>query len=450
MSELETGVEFDYPATIEDLGSSTKKVTIEIPAERISGKINENYRDLRLKAALPGFRPGKAPQRLIEKRYGDDVRKDVRDNLVGESFRYVIAKNKLEVVGEPEFEKPDDIVLPASGSLSYTFQIEVRPTFELPELKGIAIKKPRIELTEEHISQAMNNLREQQGTLVPVEDRGVESKDRVVANFTITLAGAQIARQEDAQFTVQPGRIAGIFVEDIDKQLAGVKPGESKKLTVKAPADHPSENIRGKEVEIEIAVKDIKKLELAEVNQEFLDSLGFKDEAELREALKEQMEIRIKNDVQQNMRDQVVKYLLEQVKFELPTKLSALEEQRVVQRRASDLYVRGVPLNQIEANIEAIRAGAGDQAATELKTHFILEKIATMENLDVSEGELNGQIAATALQSGERPEKLKQRLAKDGTLQTMYTRMRENKAADRVLESAVIEEVSAAEAAKKE
>jgi trigger factor len=165
--------------------------------------------------------------------------------------------------------------------------------------------------------------------------------------------------------------------------------------------------------------------------------------------LKEQMEIRIKNDVQQNMRDQVVKYLLEQVKFELPTKLSALEEQRIVQRRASDLYVRGVPLNQIEANIEAIRAGAGDQAATELKTHFILEKIATMENLDVSEGELNGQIAAAALQSGERPEKLKQRLAKDGTLQNMYTRMRENKAADRVLELAVIEEVAAPEAAKK-
>jgi trigger factor len=448
MSDTATGVEFDYPATIEDIGSSTKKVTIEIPADRISAKISESYRDLRDKAMLPGFRPGRAPQKLIEKRYGEDVRRDVRDQLLGESYRQVIETNKLEVVGEPDFEKPDDIVLPASGSLKYTFQIEVRPTFDLPSLQGIAVKKPKIEVTEEHISQAMDNLREQQGTLVPVENRGVESKDRVVADITILLDGNQIARQEDARFAVLPGRIAGIFVADIDTQLAGMKPGESRQLTVKAPADHASENIRGKDVQIGIVLKDVKRLELAEVNKDFLDSLGFKDEAELREALREQMDIRIKNDVRQNMRDQVVKYLMENTKFDLPAKLSALEEQRVIQRRASDLYVRGVPLNQIEANIEKIRAGAGEQAASELKAHFILDKIATMENLDVTEGELNGQVATAALQSGERPEKLRQRLAKDGTLQVMYARMRENKAADKLLEWAKVEEITAQEQPK--
>ena len=278
----------------------------------------------------------------------------------------------------------------------------------------------------------MNNLREQQGTLVPVEDRGLESKDRVTADFTIRSGGNEIAKQEDAQFVAQPGRVAGIFVEDIDKQLAGLKPGESKKLTVKAPEDHPREDIRGKEVQIEVTVKDIKKLELAEMNQEFLDSLGFKDENELREALKEQMEIRIKNDVQQAMRDQVVKYLMDNMKMELPAKLSARQEQRIVQRRASDLMMRGMPVAEIEANIEKIKAGAGEQATTELKSFFVLDKIAEQESVDVSEGELNGQIAMIAMQTGERPEKLKQRLSKDGTLKNMYLRMRENKAVDKL------------------
>lgn len=441
-------VEFEYPAKVEDSAPSTKKVTIDIPAERIAAKLNENFKDIRSKAALPGFRPGKAPQKLIEKRFGTDIRKDVRDQLVREAYQSVIQKQNLDVVGEPEFANPEGIILPESGGMSFSFEIEVRPAFELPELKGIAIKKPKVELTEEHINQAMNNLREQQGMLVPVEDRGLEAKDRVTADFTIFSGGNQIAKQENAQFVLQAGRVAGIFIEDIDKQLAGVKAGESKKITVKAPADHPREEIRDKEVEIEVAVKDIKKLELAEVNQEFLDSLGFKDEAELREALKEQMQIRITNDVQQNMRDQVVKYLLDNVKFDLPSKLSTRQEQRIVQRRASDLYMRGIPVEQIEANIEAIKAGAGEQAATELKSFFILDKIATKENVDVTEEELNGQIAMAAMQTGERPEKLKQRLAKEGTLQNMYLRMRENKAVDKVLETATIEEVAVPEPAK--
>jgi trigger factor len=160
------------------------------------------------------------------------------------------------------------------------------------------------------------------------------------------------------------------------------------------------------------------------------------------------MEIRIKNDVQQNMRDQVVKYLLDNVKFDLPSKLSARQEQRIIQRRASDLYMRGIPVHEIEANIEKIRTGAGEQAATELKSFFVLDKIATQENVDVSEEELNGQIAMAAMQTGERPEKLKQRLAKEGTLQNMYLRMRENKAVDKMLESATIEEVAVPEQPK--
>ena len=166
-----------------------------------------------------------------------------------------------------------------------------------------------------------------------------------------------------------------------------------------------------------------------------------KNEGELREALREQMVERITFDVAQTQRQQVSDYLLANTNFELPAKLSAKQADRVVQRRAMDLMQRGMPQDQIAASIEQLRAGAQDEAQRELKLFFILQKIATDENVDVDESELNGRIAMMAVQQGDRPEKLKTEMSKNGGLQNLYIQMREQKALDKVLESAAIEEV---------
>ena len=431
----------EYQTKVEEIAPSTRKVTVEIAEETIKAKLSENFKEIRTKAALPGFRPGHAPQKLVEKRFGSDIRNDVQQQLIGDSYRKALETNKLDVVGEPEFDNPDSIKLPESGALTYSFQVEIRPTFELPELKGIKVKRAKVEVNETHLSQAMKNLREQQGTLVPVEDRGLEAKDYVTADVSIKLDGNEVGAQKDAQFVLQAGRIGGIFIEDIEKQLAGAKVGQTRTISAKAPEDHPKEELRSKDVKIDITITGIKRLELAEINQEFLESLGFENEEELKEALKEQMEIRVKNDIQQAMRDQVNKYMLENIQMEIPTKLSQRQTQRIVQRRASDLMMRGLPENEIIANIEKIKAGADQQAAQELKSFFILDKIAQTEKLEVDDNELNSEVAMLAMQMGERPEKLKQRFSKDGTLMNMYLRLRENKAIDKILESAEIEEV---------
>lgn len=437
----ETENKAEYQTKVEEIAPSTRKVTVEIPADVISAKLDENFKEIRTKAALPGFRPGHAPQKLVEKRFGSDIRNDVQRQLIGDSYQKALETNKLDVVGEPEFDNPESIKLPDSGSMTYSFQVEIRPSFELPELKGITVKRAKVEVNETHLEQAMKNLREQQGTLVPVEDRGLQAKDYATADVSIKSDGNEIGSQKDAQFIVQPGRIGGIFIQDIDTQLDGAKIGDTKTVATKAPEDHPKEELRGKDVQIDITIKDIKRLELAEINQEFLESLGFENEQELKDALKEQMEIRVKNDVQQAMRDQVNKYLLENVKMEVPVKLSQRQTQRIVQRRASDLMMRGLPESDIVANIEKIKAGADQQAAQELKSFFILDKIAQQENIEVDENELNGQIAMIAAQMGERPEKVKQRFSKDGTLMNMYLKLRENKAIDKILETAKIEEI---------
>jgi trigger factor len=385
--------EYQYSIKVEDAGPATKKVVVEIPKDRIDQKLQEQFKELRQQAAIPGFRPGHAPQKLVEKRFSNDVKEQVRRALISESYEQAVKKNELQVIGEPEFDNPDAIQLPESGNLSYSFQVEVQPDIKLPDLANLKVKKPKIEVTEENVNQAMQNLREQQGILVPVEDRGVENRDQLIADIRIKLDGNVVAEQRDGQLVSRPGRINGIDVTDLDKQLQGQKGGETRSFKVKVADTHPNEQVRGKEVEIEVALKDIKKLELAEITPEFLQDLGFDNEQQLRDALREQMVERINMDVANAMREQVYKFLLENTPIDLPTKLSDRQASRVVNRRAVDLMMRGIPREQIESNVERLRHGAKDEAVKELKLFFILERIATDQGVDVDEDELNGRIA---------------------------------------------------------
>ncbi len=430
-----------YQIKIEDAGPATKKVSIEVPREVIATKLQEQFKQLRREAAVPGFRPGHAPQKLIEKRFHSDVRDQVKRTLISESYEQAIAKNSLHVIGEPQFDNPDAIELPESGSLSYSFEIEVQPDIILPPLTGLSVRKPKVDVGEEHVDQAMINLRQQQGVLVPVEDRGVEAGDYLIADIHVKVDGNVVSHQHDGQVIAKPGLFAGIQIDDLDVRLQGLKPGEKREFTVAVPESHPNEQIHGKAVAVELDLKDIKKLELAEINQAFLDSLGFADEKELREALREQMIQRVEYDVQQTMRDQISVYLLQNIHIELPSKLSDRQADRVLKRRRIELLMRGMPEEQVDARIEALKVNVKDEALRDLKLFFILQKIAGDFSVDVNAAELNGRVSLLAAQSGKRPEKLKQEMTADGSLLSMYIQMREQKAIDKILETAKVEEV---------
>ncbi len=438
--------EFQYAVTVEDAGPATKKVSVVIPEDRIKERLAEQFKDIRREAAIPGFRAGRAPAALIQKKFGGEIKEQVRRDLIRESYEQAVDNHKLAVLGEPTFDAGSNITLPESGPLNYAFEVEVQPDFTLPSLTGIPVKRPKVEVKEENVDQAMQNLREQQGTLVPVEDAGVAAKDFVTADVHLKVDGNVVGHQHDAQLVARPARIGNIEVPDFEQQIAGAKAGESRTINAKGPEGHPNEAVRGKDVAVEVTVKEIKRLELAEITPDFLADLGFDDEQQVRDALREQMVERITYDVAQAQREQVIKYLMDNTTLDLPTKMSGKQADRVVQRRAMDLLMRGVPQDQVMGQIEALRAGAADESARELKQFFILQRIATEQDTDVDEAELNGRLAMMAAQRGERPEKVKAEMAKDGSLQNLYIQMREQKALDVILESAAIEEVDVAPA----
>lgn len=433
--------EFEYPITIEDAGPAAKKITVEIPEDRIKTRIAEQFEELVGVAQLPGFRAGKAPRSLLEKRFGGDVRNQVRDGLLRESYQQAISKNSLSVLGEPEFEEAGELKLPESGALKYTFTVETTPEITLPDLGKLEVKKPIIVVNDDHVQQALQNLREQQGTLVPVDDRGIKAKDYVTADVKVKLGDELIGSQNDAQIVVRSATIGGVEVKDLEKQLEGAKVDETRTVKATAPENHGSEKIRGKEVDIELTIKDIKALELAEIDDAFLESLGFENHQQLLDELRVQMVERIDNDVKAAMHNQVRAYLQKNIEMTLPTKLTSRQESRIVNRRANELMMRGMPVQQIQANVDKLTAGAADQAKNELKLFFTLAKYAEQHGIEVDESEVNGQIAQMAMMQNQRPEKLKQDMAKGGQLSDLWLSLRERKTLDKLLESAKIEDV---------
>ena len=432
---------FDYPVELEDAGPGAKKLRVTVPRDRITAHSERTFGEIRGSASLPGFRPGKAPKHLVEKRFGKAMKDQVQQDLLRESYQHALQKSELSVLGEPQFDEPEAIKLPDEGDLVYSFTVELQPEVHLPTMGGLKVKKPKIEVKDEHVQQALANLRQQQGNLMPVEDRGVEEGDYLIADVTLSAGDERIADQADAQLVARAGRIAGVEVPDFADQVKGMKIGGEKSLDVKVPDDHPNPKIAGKDVRVALKLKDVKALQLAEIDEPFLESLGFGDQQELLDALREQMVERVNSDIQAAMRRQVQEYLLNNTQLELPARLRASQADRVVNRRAMGLMSRGMPRAQVENNLEQLKQGAEAEADRELKLFFILSKLGEEHSVEVSDDEVNGQIAMAAIQNGQRPESLRQRMEQDGSLANLYVQLREQKTLDELLKSADIEEV---------
>jgi trigger factor len=431
---------YDYPVDVSDAGPAAKKVSVTIPRDRIDAHTEEVFGSLGSEAALPGFRRGKAPKHLLRKKFAKGVRDQVQQDLLRESYQHALSSSELRPLGDPEFGD-EKVELPEQGDLVYSFTVEVRPDLTLPPMEHLTVKKPKIVIKDEHVDQAMINLQNQQGALMPVEDRGVEDGDYLTAKVTVRDGETVVAEQENAQLVARSGRIAGILVDDFAEKVKGLKPTESRSFDVVVPDDHAAEQMRGKTLAVTVELADLRLLKPAEIDGPFLESLGFENNDELREALREQMVERVEADVQNAMRRQVQKYLLDNVDVILPEKLGEKQTQRVVSRRAMDLLQRGVPEEKVRAAVDRLREGADAEGKRELASFFILDKAAEEHEIQIDESEINGQVAQLAIERDMRPETLFKKMSEDGSLQNLAMAMRERKVLDKLMEQAKVEEV---------
>lgn len=466
MAELKEAVEVKK----EDLGGLRLKLTVTVPREMIEGRMTKEFAELKREAAIPGFRKGHAPLKLVEKRFATDVGQQLKSQLLGSGYLAAVEKEEIKPLGDPliwctvkeerigddgkprniEVEKLlpldralDHLNLAKDGPLTFSCEMEVKPEFEIPELKGIPVKRPALTVAEKDIDEAVTRLRYRDATFEPVEKGGVEHNDMLYVDMKVTVGGEVLANEQNVDIAARPMRLHGVPLADLADVLAGKKIGDTLKHEAEVPADHEKTELRGKKAKFEFTIHEIKRLRTPPVDAEFLENAGFETEAAFRNAIREQLDSRLERNIKEIMLEQVADHLIKTVDLEIPAGLSQRQTDRSVARRMVDLLQRGVPEVEIQRQMDEMRTKAHDQTIRDLKLFFMLEKLAMDREIDINEEEMNAAISDIARQSGKRFDRVRDELSKGDGIAMLYLRLRDEKVLEEILKDADVSEGAA-------
>ncbi len=446
--------------SVEDIGPGRKLLKIEVPAARIADKFDDSYKQLKTDANIPGFRKGRAPRRLIERRFSTTVRDDVKGQLVGECFAQAVDDEKLEVIGEPDVKELESIELPDEGSLQFQVEVEVAPEVELPALDGIAVDKSAIAVADTDVDHELEQLRHRLGSITAVEGGKAEESDllatevRILSGLNANDDAEVIDRYDDASVRVpgkskdDRGHVVGIVVDELGKQLGGKKVGDVVRISMTGPASHENEKIKDKPITIAVTINRIDRTEPIAA-ESIVEQLGFDSIDMMKEYLRGMIESRASHGQREAMRKQISEYLLEHTELELPDNLTGRQTERLLHRRRLEWSSMGLPDDEVSQRVAEARSGSEDEARRQLKMFFILNQAAKKFEIEVTDAEINGVIAQLAAEQGRRPQKMRQDMQRSGELEHMGLLVRERKTLDRILEAANVTEIEAGEKPKK-
>lgn len=437
----EAPAKLDLQVNIERKGACQRHVTVSVPRTDIERYFENALKDLMPKAAVPGFRVGRAPRKIVETRFRKDVEDQVKSSLLMDSLAQVSESSDLSPISEPDFD-PLAVTLPEEGPMTFEFDIEVRPEFDLPQWKGLSIERPTREFTDADVDAQLKQLLANQGQLVP-HDGAAATGDFVSLKVT-AREGAQVlneATHDDVclrkTLSFHDGRIDGF-----DKLMQGAKAGDKKSAEVTISLDAANEALRGKKVQVELEVLDVKKLELPQLDAEFLKSIGdFESEAELKDTVRKSLERRLKYHQQQRARQQILASLTVAADWDLPPEMLERQAGREFERAVLELRRSGFNDNEIRAHANELMQNSKQSTAKALKEHFVLEKLAETEKVEAEAGDYDDEIKLIAEQSGESVRRVRAQIDKRGLMDTLRNQIIERKSIDLILADAKYKDV---------
>ena len=422
---------------VEALAACKKRLSITIPPEDIKAKFEERYTELEREAQVPGFRPGRAPRRLVEKRFHETVTDEVRAKLVAEAFEKAVKEQSLDVIGDPEID-PEKIQMPDGGSLTFSIDLEVRPEFELPDYTGIPVSVERPVVTDAGVAQMLERVRESYGRLDPVPaEEAVKDNDLVVGDLTIQAGETMVVDRQNVRLPVAAIAVEGIRLENLPEILKGAKAGDTRSARITIPGDVEREEVRGKEAEVRLKIGSVSRVSLPD-NLALLKAMDYEDMGSLRAGLRRQLESQSEAAYSRAQEEAVQQWLLERIPFELPADLAARHASRLLQRRMVDLQYRGIPVGEIEKRLGEIKHATTEEAVRDLKLLFILDVIAKKEKVEVTDAEVDARVKMIAMQYKRREDRLREEMQEQGTLDSLRTQILEDKVVRLLLEKAKI------------
>ncbi len=425
---------------VENRSTCERHVTVTVPQEDVQRYFDKEFTELMPTAHVPGFRPGHAPRKLVETRFRKDVAGKVKSELLMNCLTQVNEEQKLSAISEPDFDF-EAVEIPEDGPLTFEFDIEVRPEFEVPEWRGLKIEKPVRTFGDADIEETVQGILARRGRLVPF-DGPAEPGDYITANLTFKHGETVLASADEEVIRIRPVlSFRDGNIERFDGLMAGVRAGETRQGEAQLTDDAPNEALRGQRVTAIFNVLEVKKLEVPELTPELLDELGsFHDEAELRDAVRDQLARQLEYEQHRRAREQITAALTVAADWELPPGLLQRQARRELQRAVMELQRSGFSDEEIQAHENALRQNSAVSTARALKEHFILERIAEEEEIDAEQPDYDEEIRLIASQSNESPRRVRARLEKSGSMDVLRNQIIERKVIERILGHATFRE----------
>ena len=410
-----------------------REISVEIPAAEVARETESQIQRYQKSARLPGFRAGHVPASIIRQRFGDGLKNDVIEALVPKYFRREAEKQGLIPVSQP---RVTDLHMHDGEPLRFKASFEVLPEIQVEGYKDLRADKPEISVTDEEVEQALNSVREQHATYTTVEGRALAEGDFAQASMDGKPKDATDAEAASAN----PVHMDDVLIEiggkntvpEFSQNLTGAFAGEERTFDVSYAEDISDKRLAGKTFVYTVKVNGIKQKSLPELNDDFAKELGeFSSLDQVRKQIRENMEAEKRHTAEHAAKDKLVADLVKHNDFEVPESLVDRQIDLRLERGLRALAAQGMKMEDLKKmDLPRLRAGQRDQAIHDVKSSLLLERIAELEKIEVSDEEVNREIDALAKQSKQTSEAVRVRLTEDGGLDRIRMRIRSEKTLD--------------------
>lgn len=442
----------DVEISVTETAPCTKRIALNVPASAIDARLETAISSFISDASFPGFRKGKAPRSLVEKRVGGALLQETRNQIMSEAYSRAIEEHKLRPISDPRPVEGEAMPEFARGkAFKFNVEIEVAPDFDVPDFTSIDVKRPMIDVTAEHIDGEILRQSYRWGTPSRIEGP-FEHLDRMLGKAVVTVEGRDGNYFEtDKALCVVPakedegkGALLGLMIEGLDKALLGKKSGDTVTITTTGAAGHEREELRGKKITITYAISEAERIAPRSA-KELAEMFGVESEEIFREQVKDALEQRRDGEQRQAMREQVSEQLLAKIDFPLPAKISEAQIARSLEQQRMELLSRGLEATAVENRLAELRSKSETDARNRLKLFFIMARLGEHFGVQVTEQEVNGRIAMMAAQQNMRPEQMRQEIEKSGRAGEMISMIRDAKVSDRIISQAKVTDIPADE-----
>ncbi len=438
----EQGPALNLQVEIQDAGPCLKHVRVIVPRADIDAHFEDAVEEMAVSAAVPGFRAGRAPRGLLQKRFRDELNDQVKQKLLVESLEQLAEENDLDPINEPELDVLA-LEIPDEGDFEYEFDIEVRPDFEIPDYTGLKIERPKVDVTDEQVDAYLKRFLSQYGQLVPHEGTA-ELGDDLTLSVKFTRNGEPLHEIDEMTARLRPVlRVRDAELSNFDELFVGAEIGATREVDLTVSPGAETIELRGETIHATFELLDLKRLELPESNRSLYERVGVESEEELRANIRQSLERQAVYRERQTARSQVLTKITESANWDLPEKLVSRQVENALRRELLEMQQAGFTAADIRARENQLRQDAISSTRQALKEHFVLDKIASKEEIEVSQTDLDQEIALMAVGQGESPRRLRARLVKSGLIENLEAQLRERKAIDFILSKAEFVDVPA-------